>query len=195
MTSTAPEDAIITVVSGLPRSGTSMMMQMLAAGGCTILTDGIRAADLNNPQGYLEYEPVKRLPLDSTWLPVARGKAVKIVAALLPWLPLQDAAGTPLHYRVIFMKRDWQDVGNSQGRMLRNLGREHLSQPAELLERAMQQDVATARAWLSRNSVPVIDIDYQQTLADPSRTATRLAGLIPSFDAQAGADAVVAKTA
>jgi len=61
------------VVTGLPRAGTSMLMQMLAAGGMTILTDGRRAPDADNPRGYLEFEPVKRLLKDSKWLPEARG--------------------------------------------------------------------------------------------------------------------------
>ena len=81
--------APIVVVSGLPRSGTSMMMGMLEAGGVTPLVDGVRAADASNPKGYFEFEPVKALTIDGdpSWLPAARGKAVKIISFLLTWLP------------------------------------------------------------------------------------------------------------
>ncbi|MBK6831011.1 MAG: hypothetical protein IPG92_09875 [Flavobacteriales bacterium] len=74
----------ITVVSGLPRSGTSLVMQMLAAGGMEPLTDGARAADADNPKGYFEFERVKALPADHHWLEEARGKAVKVIHQLLP---------------------------------------------------------------------------------------------------------------
>ena len=78
----------ITIVSGLPRSGTSMMMSALEAGGLPLLTDGLRQADLNNPKGYFEYEPVKKLPKGQTgWLLSADGKAVKVISALLTYLP------------------------------------------------------------------------------------------------------------
>jgi hypothetical protein len=189
------EDSFITIVTGLPRSGTSMMMQMLAAGGCPILTDGIRAADASNPQGYLEYEPVKRLPLDSTWLHLAQGKALKVVAPLLPYLPLHAAGGAPLHYRVVFMLRDWREVADSQLRMLRNLSREHLNQPEPLLEPGMRRDIDSARAWLNQHAIPFLDVDYQYTMAHPEETAERLAALIPSLDPQAAAAAVIPKPA
>src|SRR4029077_10320628 len=76
----------VVVVSGLPRSGTSMLMQMLAAGGQPVLTDGLREADTDNPLGYFEYEPVKQLHRDARWFQHAEGKAVKIVSPLLPHL-------------------------------------------------------------------------------------------------------------
>ena len=100
------------VVTGLPRSGTSMLMQMLAAGGVGVLSDGLRAADEDNPRGYLEFEPVKNLLKDSKWLFEARGKAVKIVAPLLAALP----PGLPC--RVILCERDLDEVLDSQERML-----------------------------------------------------------------------------
>ena len=183
---------MITVVTGLPRSGTSMMMQMLAAGGCPVLTDGVRAADSNNPQGYFEYEPVKRLPIDSSWLPLAQGKAIKVVAALVPYLPLASPDGAPYAYRAIFLRRDWQEVSDSQMRMLRNLGREPLPQPSPRLERGMEQDLARARSWLRQHGVPVLEVDFRQTLAAPAETAARLATLFPAFQQEAAARAVLA---
>ena len=77
----------ITVVSGLPRSGTSMLMQMLTAADYPCLTDGVRQADADNPHGYFECEQVKRIRQDRTWVPEAKGKAVKIIAQLIPFLP------------------------------------------------------------------------------------------------------------
>ena len=194
MTSATSEEMTITIVTGLPRSGTSMMMQMLAAGGCPILTDGVRAADASNPQGYLEYDLVKRLPTTSNWLHLARGKALKVVASLLPYLPLEAADGSPNHYRVVFMNRDWQEIAASQLRMLRDLGREQSNQSGLLLERAMLKDLAAAREWLIQNAVPRIDVDYRETLADPAKTSARLAERIPAFRSDAAAAAVVSRS-
>jgi len=103
---------IITVVSGLPRSGTSMMMQMLAAAGREPLTDGKRAADPDNPIGYFEFEKTLELAKDVSWLSQARGKVVKIVAQLIPLLPPGE------HYQVIFMDRELSEVIASQKAML-----------------------------------------------------------------------------
>ena len=108
----------IVIVSGLPRSGTSMAMKMLEAGGMPILADGIRTADISNPKGYYEYEPVKELDKggDVAWLAEARGKAVKIISFLLTWLP------ETYDYRVIFMQRDLREVLASQNAMLAHRG-------------------------------------------------------------------------
>src|SRR5262249_28489523 len=95
---------VITVVSGLPRSGTSMMMQLLAAAGRETLSDAKRPADEDNPLGYFEFEQTLNLSKDSSWLPQARGKTVKIVAQLLPLLPRNE------HYQIIFMERNLAEV-------------------------------------------------------------------------------------
>src|ERR1022692_2693155 len=97
-------DSFVTVVSGIPRSGTSLMMQMLAAGGMPVLAGELRAPDEDNPRGYFEFEPVKRTKRDPAWLREAPGKAVKVVYLLLRDLP----AG--YDYRVIVMRRDLNDV-------------------------------------------------------------------------------------
>jgi hypothetical protein len=89
----------ITIVSGLPRSGTSLMMMMLEAGGMPVLTDHIRTADADNPKGYYEFERVKAIERDQAWLKEADGKAVKMISALLKYLPQNYA------YRIIFMRR------------------------------------------------------------------------------------------
>ena len=97
-------DDVITIVSGLPRSGTSLMMQMLEAGGMPVLTDGIRDADEDNPRGYYELEAVKRTKDDPAWLHGAPGKVVKMIYLLLYDLP------TTYNYRIIFMRRPLSEV-------------------------------------------------------------------------------------
>ena len=109
----AETDLPVTIVSGLPRSGTSLMMQLLAAGGLELLTDELRTPDPSNPRGYFEFEPVKSLARDQSWLPAARGKVVKVIVQLLPFLP----ADLPL--RVILMQRDLDEVLASQATMLK----------------------------------------------------------------------------
>src|SRR6202040_2742059 len=108
----------IIVVSGLPRSGTSMMMNMLDSGGMPVLTDGIRSSDDSNPRCYFEYEPVKELGQDGdrAWMLLARGKAVKIISFLLTWLP------ETCDYRVVFMQRDLDEIIGSQNQMLTRRG-------------------------------------------------------------------------
>ena len=107
----------ITIVSGLPRSGTSMMMQVIEAGGIPALTDNPRARDEDNPQGYYEFEPVKQTRDDPSWVPGARGKVVKMVYRLLYDLPGDQ------DYRVIFMRRNIDEVLTSQKKMLQRSGK------------------------------------------------------------------------
>lgn len=184
------ESPLIIVVSGLPRTGTSMMMQMLAAGGCKILADTLRPPDASNPHGYFEFEPVKRLPLDASWLPQARGRAVKVVAPLLRYLPLTAGDGSPLAYRVVFMRREWEAVAASQSRMLENLGLAPIEQSAPLLRAGMLHLEAVALAWLGEKQIPILEIDYRQTLANPADTADRLASFLPGLATLAAAAAV-----
>ncbi|MEE9610292.1 MAG: tetratricopeptide repeat protein, partial [Desulfatiglandales bacterium] len=129
------EKDFITVVSGLPRSGTSMLMQMLDAGGHPCLTDKERKADDNNPRGYFELEKVKQLRKDRSWLPDAKGKAVKIIAQLLPFLPPR------FHYRVIFMERDIKEVLASQRKMLEHRGRSGAKVSDESLGKTFRRQV------------------------------------------------------
>ncbi|MGE5365166.1 MAG: sulfotransferase family protein [Bacteroidota bacterium] len=108
---------MITVVSGLPRSGTSLMMQILEASGYEILTDGLRKADENNLNGYFEYEKVKSLGKDNSWMAGAEGKTVKIIAQLLPYIP------EGFEYRIFFMERNLDEIVSSQSRMLGRLNK------------------------------------------------------------------------
>jgi hypothetical protein len=135
----------LTIVSGLPRSGTSMMMRMLDAGGIPALTDHIRAADASNPNGYYEYEPIKKTKEDPSWLPAAIGMAVKMVHVLLLDLPLTCA------YRVVFMQRDIEEIIESQNRMLERLGKNSNDLPASRLTSIYRSQTDDVLRYLGRH--------------------------------------------
>src|SRR5262249_56905877 len=118
---------MIVVVSGLPRSGTSLMMQMLQVGGMPLLIDDLRPPDADNPNGYWEYEPVKCLQQDNFWIPKAEGKAVKVISALLQYLPPQHT------YKIIFMQRPLPEILASQTVMLERRGAPSGKAPATTL--------------------------------------------------------------
>ena len=120
----------VIIVSGLPRSGTSMMMKMLEAGGVSIMTDAIRQADVDNPKGYYEYERVKHLEkeTDKSYVREARGKALKVISFLLKDLPDDN------YYRVIFMRRDLDEVIASQNKMLDRRGEESIEERETMAE-------------------------------------------------------------
>ena len=156
----------ITIVSGLPRSGTSMMMKMLHAGGMDVLTDEIRSADEDNPKGYYEFERVKQLPQDTAWLPQAEHKAVKIISALLLKLP-------PDHgYKVIFMRRNIQEILDSQRRMLIRRGEPADKISDEEIGQAFEKHLELVQNWLAgQPNIDVLYIDYNATLRDPFTNA------------------------
>lgn len=109
----------INIVSGLPRSGTSMMMSALQAAGMPLLVDHVRKADQNNPRGYYEFELAKKLPQgESRWLKQARGRTVKIISYLLTYLPQS------YDYRILFMERNLSEILASQARMLQRDGKQ-----------------------------------------------------------------------
>ena len=168
----------ITVVSGLPRSGTSLMMQMLAAGGIPPLTDANRAADESNPRGYLELEAVKRLKMDRSWLPQARGKAVKIIHLLLPELAAAPGAPTgadALTYRVVMMRRPVAEVVASQRVMLARQGKASAAVPDAQLEKLFADQLARVERWLEgRPEFTVCAVDYPTLVSAPAETAARL---------------------
>ena len=133
----------ITIVSGLPRSGTSLMMQMLAAGGIPPLTDHLRAADESNPRGYVEFDAVKRLRSDHSWLDLARGHAVKIIHLLVRELPTDRG----LQYRVIFMRRPLEEVLASQRAMLERQGKKAADEA--LLAKVFRGQLEQVEQWLA----------------------------------------------
>jgi hypothetical protein len=163
----------ITVVSGVPRSGTSLMMQMLHAGGMPALTDQIRAEDTSNPRGYFEYEPVKHLRTDRAWLPLARGRAVKIIHLLLRELPMD---GTE-QYRVVFMQRPWEEVLASQRVMLERLGR--ATADPEKLRRVFEEQTQQICSWLAvQPCVKLQKVEYHRAVSDPAAIATDLSAFL-----------------
>ena len=141
---------MITIVSGLPRSGTSLMMQMLVAGGMSPLSDGERKADTDNPRGYLEWERIKQLPSDPTLISEGEGKVVKIISRLLLTLP------SGREYRVIFMQRPLPEVLASQDTMMRRRrhlqGRRQSRHHERGLRRASPRGLRLARGQVLRSS-------------------------------------------
>ncbi len=161
---------IITVVSGLPRSGTSLMMQLLVAAGREALSDGKRGADADNPLGYYEYEQVLDLARDTSWIPQARGKVVKIVAQLLPYLPANE------HYHVIFMERNLGEVIASQRAMLERQGRRGAELDAQTLAETYLAQLARLRKQIAaRPELRVLPVNYNLLLAEAFKQVPRLA--------------------
>ena len=165
-----PEKNSIVVVSGLPRSGTSMMMQMLAAGGYPLLIDQSRPADDGNRLGYFELESVKGLARDSSWLPQAEGKAIKVIAQLLPHLP----EGRP--YRIVFMERPLAEIIQSQFSLLEKLGRAGGQLSSDELAQTYQRQLSVVQGIL--NDRPgefyLLPIRYAEALNNPHQTAARI---------------------
>jgi hypothetical protein len=162
---------MITIVSGLPRSGTSLMMQMLGAAGLCVLSDGIRKADSGNPRGYLEWEPIKQLPRNPSLIAAAEGKAVKVISALLPFVP------RGFDYRVIFMQRNLQEVAASQRDLAEHLqvaGRPRPG-PAELETSLALHYRHTAALLAARADLSVLFVPHARLLGDPYSVA-RLTG-------------------
>ena len=153
----------IIVVSGLPRSGTSMMMKMLDAGGQEILTDNLREADANNPNGYYEFERVKQLTDgDFAWIPEAGGKVVKIVTGLIMNLP------PGYKYKVIFMQRAMKEVLSSQKKMLGRLGKEDDKVEDEKMKKIYQQHLKDVNVWISKQpNIEVVYVNYNTMLSNP----------------------------
>jgi hypothetical protein len=157
----------IIVVSGLPRSGTSLMMQMLDNGGLEVVTDHIRTADTDNPKGYYEYEMVKKIKKDATWLPATRGKVFKMISQLLYDLPPSET------YRIIFMERDLDEVLVSQEKMLTRLGRQPA--PREQIVRAYTVHLERLHEWLLRQrNIAVLRVSYNDLLERPHEQAERV---------------------
>ena len=157
----------VVIVSGLPRSGTSLMMQLIHAGGVAALTDHVRAADTDNPRGYFEFERVKKVKGDAAWLPGARGKVVKMVSQLLYDLPATE------RYRIVFMERDLDEVLDSQEKMLRRLGRE--AAPREDMKRAFGLHLARLHKWLDgQPHFAVLRVRYADVVARPADQVARV---------------------
>ena len=157
---------MITVVSGLPRSGTSLMMQMLSAGGMPVLTDGERQADSDNPRGYYEWERIKLLPKEPNCIEETEGKVVKVISQLLFALP----AGR--EYRIIFMQRPLPEVVASQAEMIRRRGTTGAPLPPAALIAGLTAHLNQVNAWLrDKANISIHRVEHRDVLLQPLRTS------------------------
>jgi hypothetical protein len=160
----------IVVVSGLPRSGTSMTMRMLEAGGLHALADGVRTADEDNPRGYFEDERVKDLEqmADKGWLKAARGRVIKVISMLLKELPKGNS------YQVLFMRRNLHEVLASQRKMLERRGESSDTADEKMLE-LYQSHLEKVEIMLRlRPEFDAIYVDYRSVVDSPRDEAERI---------------------
>ncbi len=162
------------VVSGLPRSGTSMTMQMLEAGGLAVATDGIRKPGEDNPKGYYEYERVKELDkgLDQSWLKEFRGKTIKIISFLLKDLPDTN------NYKVVFMRRKIYEVLASQAKMLVNRGETNEASDEKMLELYKDHLWKVDYMMKHRPCFELLNVDYKDVVENPRRQAQRIGAFL-----------------
>jgi hypothetical protein len=160
---------MITIVSGLPRSGTSLLMQMLVAGGMTPLSDGERKADDDNPRGYLEWERIKQLPNDPGLIAEAEGKAVKVISQLLRALPNGH------DYRIMFMQRPIAEVLASQDQMLRRRGTYKSNADSAAMAAVFEKHLNEVNAWMEgKPYVKIMRIEFHEVLREPKRISEKL---------------------
>ena len=160
---------MITIVSGLPRSGTSLLMQMLTAGGLTPVSDGERRPDIDNPKGYLEWERIKQLPKDPSLIDEAEGKVVKVISQLLFSLPHGH------DYRVIFMQRPLPEVMASQDEMLRRRGTYDAAVDQTAVVNAFRDHLYKIHSWLSSQPhIAVLRLGYHDVLHRPKESSEKI---------------------
>jgi hypothetical protein len=178
----------VVVVSGLPRSGTSMMMKMLDAAGVELFADHIRTPDEDNPKGYFEYEPVKELDksADKSWVKECRGKAVKIISFLLPHLP------DDCYYRVVFMQRDLHEVMASQQKMLERRGEPIDEDGGDKMIGIWQRHLRKVAFQLKQqDNVDILDVGHRDVLSAPREQARKVSEFLGGkFDLEAMAGVV-----
>jgi len=159
----------IIIVSGLPRSGTSMMMRMIEAGGIPVLTDSIRKPDEDNLRGYYEFERVKQIEHDQSWLTDAEGKAVKMVSSLLTYLPPDHS------YKVIFMRRRMEEILASQNRMLVRRGEPTDGVSDDRMAALFGRHLRKMETWLGQQpNIEVLYLSYNRVLEDPDGEVNRV---------------------
>ncbi|PYQ02233.1 MAG: sulfotransferase family protein [Acidobacteria bacterium] len=163
----------IVVVSGLPRSGTSMAMKMLEAGGLSVVSDGLRAADEDNPKGYYEDERVKDLYRegDKAWLRESRGKVIKVISFLLKSLPPDN------NYKVLFMHRNLKEIVASQNKMLARRGEKNDTSDERAVA-LLDEQVRDARFFLRRPQFDVLELNYREILDAPGPVAVKMAAFV-----------------
>ena len=167
-------DKTIYVVSGLPRSGTSMMMKMLEAGGVTPLVDNIRTADDDNLQGYYEFERVKAMKNgDVEWVGDAQGKVIKVISALLENLP------SAYQYKVIFMEREMMEILASQRKMLERRGKPSNPAEDEKFAELYGKHLEKVKSWLAAQAnMSVLYVRYNEMVASPGEYAQKVAAFL-----------------
>jgi hypothetical protein len=165
MPETSTASAPVIVVSGLPRSGTSLMMNMLQAGGVPIVTDELRTADDDNPKGYFELEQVKQLSKgDVTWVSGAHGKAVKVISALLEHLPPSST------YKIVFMRRRLPEVLASQRKMLERRGEPTDTVPDAMMATLFEKHLAKIEGWMAAQAnMSVLYLPYHEVAEQPEK--------------------------
>lgn len=163
------DSSIITIVSGVPRSGTSMMMQILNAGGIEALTDNIRKADEDNPKGYYEFELVKKTKDDPSWLENAGGMVVKMIYRLIYDLPLDHK------YKVVFMRRDLGETLASQKKMLARSGNKGAGLTDEQIAKAFEKQLAQFDSWIAeKDCFEMLDVNYKEVISDPQTHCAKI---------------------
>ena len=172
---------MITIVSGLPRSGTSMMMKVLEAGGMEVFTDNLRVADEDNPKGYYELEQVKALKDgDDSWIKDAPGKVVKVISSLLEYLP------STYKYKIVFMRREIAEILASQKQMLIRRGESSDGDEQKMAE-MFQEHLKRVRVWLANQpNMEILYVDYNALMADPDpeiKTVAEFLGITENLEA------------
>lgn len=159
----------VVIVSGLPRSGTSMMMKAIHAGGIEPLIDNIREPDEDNPRGYYEFEPVKKVNQDASWLRDAGGKVVKMVYRLLYDLPGE------YDYRVVFLRRDLNEVLASQKKMLERSGKAGGALPDEQMAALFAAELDKCNKWIgAQSNFKVLYINHRDMISDPQKECQKI---------------------
>ena len=156
------------IVSGLPRSGTSLMMQMLAAGGMVPMTDGERVADEDNPEGYMEWEAIKKVKSQPELMEQARGKVTKVISMLLPSLP------TNYRYKVIFVLRPIEEVVASQRKMIERRGTKGAELDEEQLVTSLTRHREEILRLLPKLPMEVLYVRYHRILSEPEYVVERI---------------------
>jgi len=172
------ERSYLSIVSGLPRSGTSMMMHMLADGGIPPLIDNLRKADDDNPKGYYEFEPVKKTKEDAGWVPQGLGRVVKMVHLLLLDLPLTH------QYRVVFMRRHLDEVIKSQNVMLERKGKPTDNLPEERMKQIFQTQMKKVIDHMVAHpaNFRFVEVDYNTIMREPQHDVSRLSEFFDGLD-------------
>jgi hypothetical protein len=159
---------VIYIVSGLPRSGTSMLMQMLEAGGLEIMTDKKRASDEDNPKGYYEDARVNSLDRDNSWVGEAKGVVLKVVSPLLKHLP-----GTQ-KYKIVFVQREIAEVLASQRKMMQRRGEKDDVDDA-LMTRVFQKSLDDADEWMRESAnVDFLYVKHRDIISRPAEEASKV---------------------